>query len=95
VDGVGHAVVLAGLPDVWVGVVLVAVVDGHPDPEGEGGFAVADGLAAVGVVLVGGYAELGVEPVEGVLGVSRTASRSGWRWWNTWVRRVWSWRWRA
>jgi transposase len=37
VDGVGHAVVLAGLPDDRVGVVLAAVMDGHPDPEGEGG----------------------------------------------------------
>src|SRR5215217_2717212 len=36
-DGVGHAVVLAGMPDVWVGVVLAAVVDGHlrlNDPTG-------------------------------------------------------------
>src|SRR4030095_8101885 len=30
-DGVGHAVVLAGLPDVWVGVVLAAVMDSHAD----------------------------------------------------------------
>ena len=43
-------------------------MDGYPDPQGEGGFAVADRLAAVGVVLVGGDAELGVEPVEGLLG---------------------------
>src|SRR5829696_655281 len=68
VDGVGGPVVLAGLPDERVGVVLAAVVDGHPHPEGEGGFAVADGLAAVGVVVVGGDAEVGVEPVEGLLG---------------------------
>jgi hypothetical protein len=67
---VGGSVVLAGLPDDRVRVVLAAVVDGHPDPEGEGGFAVADRLAAVGVVLVGGHAELGVEPVEGLLGVA-------------------------
>jgi hypothetical protein len=32
-EGVGHAVVLAGLPDVWVGVVLATVVDGHADAE--------------------------------------------------------------
>ena len=51
-------------------VVLAAVVDGHPHPEGEGGFAVANGLAAVGVVLVGGDAVVGVEPVEGLLGVA-------------------------
>jgi hypothetical protein len=70
VDGVGGPVVLAGLPDDWVGVVLVAVVDGHPHPQGQGGLPVLHGLAAVGVVLVGGHAELGVEPVEGLLGVA-------------------------
>jgi hypothetical protein len=43
-------------------------VDGHPDSEGEGGFPVTDRLAAAGVVLVGGDAEVGVEPVEGLLG---------------------------
>jgi hypothetical protein len=43
-------------------------VDGDPQSEGEGGFAVADGLAAVGVVLVGGDAVVGVELVEGLLG---------------------------
>jgi hypothetical protein len=68
-DGVGGAVVLAGLPDDGVGIVLAAVVDGHSHAEGEGGFAVADGLAAVGVVLVGGDAEVGVEPIEGPLGL--------------------------
>jgi hypothetical protein len=68
VDGLGHAVVLAGLPDDRVAVVLAAVMDGDADPEGEGGLAVPEGLAAVGVVLVGGDAELGVEPVEGLLG---------------------------
>jgi hypothetical protein len=67
VDGVGGSVVLAGLPDDRVGVVLAAVVDGHSDSEGEGGFAVADRLAAGGVVVVGGDPELGVEPVEGLL----------------------------
>jgi hypothetical protein len=46
-DGVGRLVVLAGLPDDRVAVVLAAVVDGHPHPEGEGGLAVADRLAAV------------------------------------------------
>jgi hypothetical protein len=45
-------------------------VDGHPHPEGEGGFPVPEGLAAVGVVGVGGDAEVGVEPVEGLLGVA-------------------------
>jgi hypothetical protein len=46
-DGVGGAVVLAGLPDDRIPVVLAAVVDGHPHPEGEGSLAVADRLAAV------------------------------------------------
>ena len=68
-EGVGHAVVLAGLPDDWIPVVLAAVVDSHSDPEGEGGLAVADGLAAVVTGLVGGDAEVGVEPVEGPLGL--------------------------
>jgi hypothetical protein len=45
-------------------------VDGHADAQGEGGFPVADRLAAVGVVLVGGDAVVGVEPVEGLLGVT-------------------------
>jgi hypothetical protein len=65
-EGVGHAIVLAGLPHDRV--VLAAVVVGHPNPEGHGGFAVPDGAPVVGVVGVGGDAELGVEPVEGLLG---------------------------
>src|SRR5215216_6276212 len=69
-DGVGDPVVLAGLPDDRVAVVLTGVVDGHPDPEGEGGFAVPDRLAAVVAALVGGHAELRVEPVEALLGVA-------------------------
>jgi hypothetical protein len=69
-EGVGGPVVLAGLPDDRVAVVLTGVVDGHPDPEGEGGLAVADRLAAVEAALVGGHAELGVEPVEGLFGVA-------------------------
>jgi hypothetical protein len=52
-DGLGGPVVLAGLPDDWVPVVLTAVVHGHPDPQGEGGFTllgvvVADAIRAVG-----------------------------------------------
>src|SRR4029453_15031467 len=39
VEGVGHAVVLAGLPDVRVGVVLAAVVDGDAGAGGGGGLA--------------------------------------------------------
>jgi hypothetical protein len=67
VDGVGHAVVLAGLPDDWVAVVLAAVMYGDPDPKGEGGLPVSDGLAAMVAALVGGHPELGVELVEGPL----------------------------
>jgi hypothetical protein len=65
--GVGGSVVLAGLPDDRVGVVLAAVVDGHPDPEGEGGLALLDVAVADAVGAVGGDAEGGVEPVEGLL----------------------------
>jgi hypothetical protein len=53
-------------------------VDGHPDSEGEGGFPVTDRLAAAVAVLVGGDAEVGVEPVEGLLG---GASADRW-WWS-------------
>jgi ABC-type sugar transport system ATPase subunit len=70
VDGVGHAVVLAGLPDDRVGVVLAAVVDGHPDPKDQGGLALGDIAMADVVEAVGGHAEGGVEPVEGLLGVA-------------------------
>jgi hypothetical protein len=66
-DGAGGAVVLAGLPDDRVRVVLAAVVDGHPHPEGESGLAVLHGRPSVVAALVGGHAELGVEPVEGLL----------------------------
>jgi hypothetical protein len=51
VEGVGHAIVLAGLPDDWVAVVLAAVMHGHPDSEGEGGFPLPDRLAAVAAQL--------------------------------------------
>src|SRR5215218_10568932 len=68
VDSVGGSVVLADLPDDRVGVVLAAVVDGHPDPECQGGFPVTDRLAAALAALVVGDAEVGVEPVEGLLG---------------------------
>jgi hypothetical protein len=70
VDGVGGSVVLAGLPDNPVEVVLAAVMDGHPDPEGQGGLAVSDAVAAMQVVLVGRDTELGVEPVEGLLSIA-------------------------
>jgi hypothetical protein len=45
-------------------------VDRHPDPKGQGGLAVADGLAAVAAALVGRDAVVGVELVEGLFGLS-------------------------
>jgi hypothetical protein len=69
VDGLGHAVVLAGLPDDWIPVVLAAIMDGHPYPEGQGGFPVMDGLAAVVAALVSGHSVVGILPVEGAFGV--------------------------
>jgi hypothetical protein len=78
VEGVGHAVVLAGLPDDRVGVVLAAVVDGHTDPQSEGGLPVPDRLAAVAAALVGGHAIAGVESVEGPLGLR--LAHWGWAW---------------
>jgi hypothetical protein len=50
VEGVGGSVVLAGLPDSRVAVVLAAVVDGHPDPEGQGGLALGDVAVAAEAV---------------------------------------------
>jgi hypothetical protein len=53
-------------------------MDGHPDPQGEGGLPLPDGLVAVVVALVGGHAELGVEPVEGSLALAdRVAGELG------------------
>jgi hypothetical protein len=46
---------------------LAAVVDGHPDAEGEGGLALGDVAVADAVGVVGGDAEGGIEPVEGLL----------------------------
>jgi hypothetical protein len=43
---------------------------GHPSPQGERSFAVADSAAPKQAALVGGDAELGVESVEGLLGVA-------------------------
>src|SRR4029450_2875068 len=48
--GVGGSVVLAGQPHDRVGIVLAAGGHGDAGAEGQGGFAVAEGLAAVGVV---------------------------------------------
>src|SRR4029453_6944206 len=66
-EGFSHAVVLAGLPDHRLGVVLAAVVHGHSHAEREGGLPVANRLTAVAAALVGRDAELGIEPVEGLL----------------------------
>ena len=65
--GVGGPVVLAGQPHDGVRVVLAAGGDGDARAECEGGFPVLCGPLAVEVVGVGGDAELGVEPVEGLL----------------------------
>jgi hypothetical protein len=66
-DGIGHAVVLAGLPDDRVAVVLAAVVDGHPDPEAQGSLALGEVAVADAVSAVRGYPEGGIQPVEGLL----------------------------
>jgi hypothetical protein len=66
-DGLGGSIVLAGLPDDRAGVVLAAIVDGHPDPQGEGGLALGDVAVAEAVRAVGGHPEGGVQPVEGLL----------------------------
>jgi hypothetical protein len=68
-NGFGGPVVLGGLPDDRVAVVLAAVVDGHPDSQGEGGLPVPDRLTAVAAALVGRHTELGIQPVEGAFGV--------------------------
>ena len=69
-DGVGGSVVLAGQPHDRVGIVLARCRDGDAGAERQGGFPVADGLVAVGVVGVGSDAVVGVEPVEGLLQVA-------------------------
>jgi hypothetical protein len=66
-DGVGDAVVLAGLPDDRIPVVLPCVVDGHPYSQGEGGLALGDVAVADAVGAVGGDTEGGIQPVEGLL----------------------------
>jgi hypothetical protein len=77
-EGVGHAVVLAGLPDDRVPVVLAAVVDDHPHAQGEGGLPLPDRLPAVLIALVRGHAELRVKAVEGAFAVAdRVAGEPG------------------
>jgi hypothetical protein len=71
VDGVGGPVVLPWLPDDRVAIVLPGVVDGHPDPEGEGGLARGEVAVADAVSPVSGDPELRIEPVEGLLGGKR------------------------
>jgi hypothetical protein len=66
-EGISHAVVLAGLPDDRVAVVLPCVVDRDPDSQGERDLALGEVVVADGVGAVGGDAEVGVEPVEGSL----------------------------
>jgi hypothetical protein len=66
-------------------------VDGHPHPKGQRGLPVADGLAPEAAALVGGHPIVGVEPVEGLLGVADgVAPELGVVWWNSVTRRVWS-----
>jgi hypothetical protein len=45
-------------------------MDGHPHPEGKGGFPVPDRLAPEAAALVGGDPVVRVEPVEGLFGVA-------------------------
>jgi hypothetical protein len=68
-QGGGDAVVLAGDADQRAGFVLAVEGDGGAGAERQGGLALLGGVVADGVELVGGQAEVGVEPVEGVLGV--------------------------
>jgi hypothetical protein len=42
-------------------------MDGHADAEAQGGLALGDVAVADGVGAVGGDAEVGVQPVEGLL----------------------------
>ena len=84
VDGVGHAVVLARLPDVRAGVVLAAVVNGHADPEGEGGLALGDVAVADAVSPVGGTPKVGLSRSK-----ASSAARSAIRWWS-WIQSRWS-----
>jgi hypothetical protein len=67
VDGVGGPVVLVGLPHERISVVLAVVVDSDADAEGEGGLALGDVAVADAVGGVGGHAEGGIRPVEGLL----------------------------
>jgi hypothetical protein len=69
-DGVGGPVVLAGLPDDRIPVVLAAVVDGHPHPQGEGGLPLPDHLAPEAAALVGRHAVVRIQPVEDAFSVA-------------------------
>ena len=71
-------VVPAGLPDDRIPVVLAAVVDSDADPQGEGGLAGSDILAAPEVMGADGNAEVGVEPVEGLLAPARGVALDLW-----------------
>jgi hypothetical protein len=67
----GDAVVPAGEADQRAGFVLADQGDGGSGAERQGGLALLHGVVADRVELVGALAEVGVEPVEGVLGVDR------------------------
>jgi hypothetical protein len=45
-------------------------VDGHPDPNGQGGFSLPDGLLSVLAALVSRHAIVGIQPVEGTFAVA-------------------------
>jgi hypothetical protein len=48
---------------------LAAVVDGHPNPQSEGGLPLPDRLTPEAAALVGRHAVVGIQPVEGAFGV--------------------------
>jgi hypothetical protein len=65
-------------------------VDGHPDPQGEGGLALGEVAVADGVRAVGGHSEGWVEPVKGLFSIPLGLDSlvDGYRNWS--VSQVWS-----
>jgi hypothetical protein len=59
-DGVGHAVVLTDLPHGRIPVVLAAVMDSHPDAEGQGGLALGEVAVADAVGASAGTPKVGL-----------------------------------
>jgi hypothetical protein len=58
-------------PPGWRAELLAPERDGGAGAQRQGGLALLHGLVALALVVVGRDAEVGVEPVEGVLGVDR------------------------